>query len=266
MDVWRITVATLRRWYVFLPLLALTGWAVLVVGNGVSPEYEVQASAMITPNREEGAIPNPYDTISQATAAVAIVLNSPEARDRVGERGLISSYEVSSLQRSTIMKVSVRGDTEEGALATGDAVLQMIHDELSQRQTAAGLAPDAQYGMDILVQPAVIEVIRDGALRVQAVVGLLGASVALVIAVLFDDIVGLIRQRRRRSSAARAPSTGAAGGAAHGVPTGADQGGDAGDPSDGVEGGPASWSGNERSDRAREPVGPGRTTGGAGGR
>src|SRR5699024_7189888 len=44
----------------------------------------------------------------------------------------------------------------------------------------------------------VIDVVYDGKLRVQAIIGILGASIALVVAVLFDDIVGLARRRRKR--------------------------------------------------------------------
>src|SRR5699024_4611417 len=88
LDVWQITLATLRRWYIFLPLLALAGAAAYLAGEGVQPEYEVTGTALITPGREQAGIPNPYGGQNQANAAVAIVLNSTEARARVAAEGL----------------------------------------------------------------------------------------------------------------------------------------------------------------------------------
>ncbi|WP_413452149.1 hypothetical protein AA0Y32_12310 [Georgenia phoenicis] len=204
MDVWRITVATLRRWYIFLPLLALTAGAVYVVGAGVQPEYEVSGTALITPGSAPAPVPNPYGNEAQANAAVAIVLNSGEMRARAQEEGLLPAYEVASQSRSTIMNVTVRGGDAEQAAATAHFVFELAVEELETRQSQAGIPPAAQYGLDILAAPSLLAVAYDGKLQVQAVTGLLGASAALVVAVLFDDIVGLFRRRRARKRASAA--------------------------------------------------------------
>ncbi|MCM3660806.1 hypothetical protein M3148_07320 [Georgenia satyanarayanai] len=207
MDVWRITVAALRRWYIFLPLLALTAGAVQVVGAGVAPEYEVAGTALITPGSAPAPVPNPYGGEQQATAAVAIVLNSAEMRARAQAEGLLASYEVAGQSRSTIMTVTVRGAHFDKAAATADYVFGLAVEELEARQSGAGIPPAAQYGLDVLAAPSLLGVAYDGKLQVQAVTGLLGASAALVVAVLFDDIVGLVRRRRaRRRPRAGAPS------------------------------------------------------------
>lgn len=201
MDVWRITVAALRRWYIFLPLLAVTAGAVQVVGAGVAPEYEVAGTALITPGSAPAPVPNPYGGEQQANAAVAIVLNSAEMRARAQAEGLLPTYEVAGQSRSTIMSVTVRGGDAEQAGATASFVFGLAVEELEGRQSGAGIPPAAQYGLDILAAPSLQEVVHDGKLQVQAVTGLLGASAALVVAVLFDDIVGLLRRRRARRRA-----------------------------------------------------------------
>ncbi len=207
MDVWRITVATLRRWYIFLPLLALTAGAVQVVGAGVAPEYEVAGTALITPGSAPAPVPNPYGGEQQANVAVAIVLNSAEMRARAQAEGLLPSYEVGTQSRSTIMTVTVRGGDAEQAAETAGFVFGLAVEELEARQSAAGIPPAAQYGLDVLAAPSLMAVAYDGKLQVQAVTGLLGASAALVVAVLFDDIVGLVRRRRaRRRARAAVPS------------------------------------------------------------
>ena len=75
MDVWRITVAAVRRWYVLVPLLALTVVLALAAGRGVKEEYEVTGAAMVVPGRSYSEIPNPYGGPSDANNAVAIVLD-----------------------------------------------------------------------------------------------------------------------------------------------------------------------------------------------
>ena len=201
MDVWRITVATLRRWYIFLPLLALTAAAVYVAGQGVQPEYEVSGTALITPGRTPSPVPNPYGGEQQASAAVAIVLNSTEARAGVQREGLLPTYDVSGQSRSTIMNIRVRGGDVEQAQDTGRRVMELAAEELADRQGGAGIPASAQYGLDVLAAPSLVAVVHDGKMQVQAVTGLLGASLALLVAVLFDDIVGLFRRRRARRRA-----------------------------------------------------------------
>jgi len=196
MDVWRITLAALRRWYILLPLLALTGWGVMVVGNGFHPQYEVHATAMMTPGSTENMVPNPYSGLDDANQAVTIVLNSAESHGQIASQGLSTDYEVMADSRSTIMQMTIRADDPDVAINTGNALLDLASSDLTERQTEAGLAKSSQFSLSVLAAPSVINVVYDGKLRTQAIVGLLGASIALVIAVLFDDIVGFVRRRR----------------------------------------------------------------------
>lgn len=196
MDVWQITMATLRRWYIFAPLLALAGLGAYLVGESVQPEYEVTGTALITPGTVSTEVPDPYGGRNQATTAVAIVLNSPETQARLQAEGLVAAHEVTSRSNSTIMSVQVRADDPQVALAAGYRVFELAQEELSSRQAAVGMPSAAQHRVEMLAEPSLMAVVYDGKLRVQAVVGVLGASVALVTAVLFDDIVGLYRRRR----------------------------------------------------------------------
>jgi len=197
-DVWRITIAAVRRWYILIPLLALTGWGAWTAGNGIHPEYEVHAVAMLLPGTTVSEVPNPYGGIDEANQAVGIVLNSTESFDEIAAQGLSRDYTVTPESRSNILRFVVRADDPETAVATGTALLDLVRSELTNRQDDAGVPETSQIGVDVLAAPAVIDVVYDGKLRVQAIIGILGASIALVVAVLFDDIVGLARRRRKR--------------------------------------------------------------------
>lgn len=201
MDVWQITLAALRRWYILIPLVALTGWAVVVAGNGVRPEYEVNATAMVTPGSVEAMVPNPYGSLDDANQAVGIVLNSSETHAQIAARGLSSDFTVSPETRSTILQLMVRADAPELALATGAELLDLAAEELAGRQAEAGLPEASRYRLATLASPSVLNVVYEGKTRIQAVIGLLGVSIALVVSVLFDDIVGLVTRRRRQRRA-----------------------------------------------------------------
>ena len=207
MDVWRITVAALRRWYVLVPLLGLTALMVMAVGRGVEPEYDVTGATMVVPGPALPQSPNPYGAPSDANNAMAIVLNSPETRAVIADKGLIAGYQVSPQSRSTIMNLEVRGASPEQAVETGIAVFQQAATELVDRQTAAGIRPTEQYSLDVLQQPSVSGAVTDGKLRNMAVVGVLGGAISLAIAVLFDDVLGLLRRRRTRRREQAVPET-----------------------------------------------------------
>src|SRR5699024_8329561 len=151
---------------------------------------------MMTPGSTEPEIPNPYGDLDDANQAVTIVLNSAEARQQIIDQGLSSDYEVTADSRSTILQMVIRSDDRGVAVDTGTALLGLASNDLTTRQTEAGLAKSSQYTLSTLAAPSVINVVYDGKLRTQAIVGLLGAGVALIVAVLFDDIVGLMKRRR----------------------------------------------------------------------
>lgn len=198
MDVWRITVAALRRWYILLPLLALTGLAAYTVGNGVHPEYDSTGSVMVVPGQAGQTVPNPYGRVADANTVLGIVLNGPGARSQIGAKGLSTEFAISTVSRSTIANFTVRADDPDIAIATGQAVLDHAVAELDSRQASAGVPENERYTLEILQAPALTGVVTEGKLRNMAIVGVLGAAGSLVVAVLFDDIVGLIRRRRNR--------------------------------------------------------------------
>lgn len=181
-------------------MLALTGVLVMLAGNRVAPEYEGQAGAMLAPPRIATEVPNPYGSITNANEALGIVLNSTESRRAVMEQGLSPAYELGVASRSTIMQMTLRANSPEVVVATGQAVLDLAAQELANRQTEAGLPPEAQITLSVLEPPAVTAIVETGAVRIQAVVGVLGAGLSLLVAVLFDDIIGLWKRARAKGS------------------------------------------------------------------
>lgn len=205
MDVWRITVTVLRRWYVFLPLLALTALVALRVGESITPEYEVSATAILVPGSASTDIEDPYGSRSDTAQVLAIVMDSTASRDLIEQQGLDREYEFRSRDRSPILNLTVLSETSEESMATGQAVLDLAREELANRQSGAGLPPDAQISLQILQAPHVSDVVAEGKMRNMAVIGIIGAALSLLVAVLFDDLMGLFKQwvnrwRERRAT------------------------------------------------------------------
>ncbi|WP_069112575.1 hypothetical protein [Jiangella alba] len=188
----------MRRWYVLLPLLALTGLGAVSAGNSVAPEYQATATIMYVAGPGETELPNPYGDLSGANEVATIVLNSVETRTALAAAGHGGAYEVTPQSRSSIAYLSIRSGDPEDAVATGTALIDVAAAELVSRQEAAGIPPTAQVGLQVLEPPTVIAAVQEGKLRVQAVVGVLGAGVSLLVAVLFDDIIGLWKRARAR--------------------------------------------------------------------
>jgi hypothetical protein len=198
-DVWGITLAVLRRWYVFIPIFALAVLAAVSAGRGVAPEYEASATAMLTPAPTQPTVANPLVNAQEANTAIGIVLNGPVAQLQVSDSGLTGSFAVTTAARSSVLTIVARSDkSAEDAVATTEAVLDVANQELKVRQEAAGIPAGSQIGLQVLSPPSLASVGTDGALRVQAIIVILGAAAALVVSVLFDDIIGFIRRRRQR--------------------------------------------------------------------
>ena len=200
MDVWRITVAVLRRWYVFLPLMVVTVLATLQVGASTPTQHEVSATTILVYGSGSSDYEGAYGGRSDTTQVMGVILDAPEMRERIEAQGLERDYEVHTESDSALMEVTVLAGTKQQGMDTVEALLELTTQELQRRQTAAEVPRAAQIRMQVLQAPHVSEVVAEGKLRNMAVVGIVGASLSLLVAILFDDLTGLLarwRDRRR---------------------------------------------------------------------
>lgn len=204
MDVWGITLATLRRWYVLLPILMVAAVMALAAGRNANPQYEATGTIMLTPPRTSSPIANPLVNAQSASDALAIVLNGPETKAQLEEHGLQGQVTISSASRSSIMMMRSTAGDPDTAVRLISVVVEIASEELVDRQAVAGIAPESFIGVQVLSAPAVSGVANDTALRVQAVILGVGAVGGVTLAVLFDDVVGMVRRYRARRREAKA--------------------------------------------------------------
>lgn len=170
------------------------------VGDRVQPEYQATSTIMYVEGPAETELPNPYGSLPGANQVASIVLNSIETRTALAAAGHEAAYEVAAESRSSITYLSMRSTDAEDAVATGTALIEAAQRELTARQEAAGIPENARVGLQVLEQPTIVAAVQEGKLRIQAVVGVVGGGIALLVAVLFDDIIGLWKRARAKGS------------------------------------------------------------------
>lgn len=130
MDLWSAIFTVLRRWYVALPILAVSVVAAFVVGGKIEPEYKADATAAfkappaIVRDSQTQPFRNPYASDPKTLATLtARVLRSEETKQRFEDQDLSPSYQLSVDQFSAIIDFVVIGNSEAQAIDTADALL-----------------------------------------------------------------------------------------------------------------------------------------------
>jgi hypothetical protein len=195
-DVWGLTVAALRRWYILLPLLAISLVAAIALGSRAQSEYEVTGSVMLVAPPQEN--PNPFAD-DYASEILGIGLASSSTREDMANQGLSDAYELAYDRGSPIISMRVVAPTEALALQTADELVARLDRTLSSAQTERGIPRSTRVALDVVDAPDVAEPVVTGRLRLTAVIALAGGILSVACAVLADVI--LLRRRDRRQAA-----------------------------------------------------------------
>ncbi len=205
MDIWRLLRVAMRRWYILLPTLALTGAATWLARDLNAPEYQTEGTVLITQDAivfEEDAsgtvVENPFGDLDVTAVVLQYSMNSSGTRELIAEQGLSPSYEVEAQSRSPILGVEVRAGSPEQAIATGRALIEAIGRELVARQEAAGVPAGRLIGTDVLDEPDSVLASTDGQVQETAAVAAVGLALSFGLAILVDNLA-LLRRRDDRA-------------------------------------------------------------------
>lgn len=210
MDIWTVLKACARRWYVFVPLLALT------VGFGYSqmrstpPTYLATSTATLTgpalvPGDEPGEVIelNPFESLGgslNATTKVLVALmDASDKRDQFYEQGVTADYEV--FQDEAVVYFDVAGGDPDEVVASAARLVELLDVELANLQGRAVEAPESRVRAVAVALPSSAVEDPVGGIRVFAVIAALGLAVA-VAAALVTDAVAQGRRRRAGLTAA----------------------------------------------------------------
>lgn len=205
MDLWDFMKVLFRRWYLTAPLLIAVAAAAVVAGKGVEPLYTASADGVflepVTNLAPELLSPNPWLQAGVSTTASAVLgsVVNPNTKSQVVADGFSGDYSIQMDNKSVLFTLYASAPTPDEAVATLDHVVQLMRDDLSEKQTQYDV-PGPQQILIQMSSGTSLLTTREGLSRGLAVVGGLG-SVGSVAIVLTVDALLMRRVRRREAKA-----------------------------------------------------------------
>lgn len=213
MDVWEAARIILRRWFVVLPILVLTGVLAGALGDRSQPEYSASSTVvMLAPFRTNGetgtAMSNPYLNFNSSLTTTAIILRASldrsEIRELIATEGLAPNYNVIPQDRSPLVDVTVRTDSAEKATATVNRVVQLLQDDLRARQLNLRTPRDQTITTQVLSPATAATLFNSGRARTRYLVIGLGLFVAALAAFAAEGGIRFAARRKARRTAVTA--------------------------------------------------------------
>lgn len=158
MDVLTLARILLRRWYVVLPILLLTGVGLYLVSLRPGPTHTTQGSMLLadpelqTPDEAEGSTIAAADVA--APSVLAEVMADAEIAERIVDAGGSEDYSVTVAGEDGLLRVMGAADDEGAAIDTVDVVLDELEAEAERRQDDAGIDEDERIAVETLSRPA----------------------------------------------------------------------------------------------------------------
>ncbi|MGY3567069.1 hypothetical protein [Sinomonas sp. RB5] len=191
----------IRRWYCLLAgLLAVAGLCYWV-GVHTPVQYRIQGSVVLLPSSETVGGGNPYlflTGLGQAMDVVTRRLTAPSVREPIADTYPHTAYTAAADQTngSSILLVSVTGDTESAARGVLSAVMAQVPKILVGMQDQLSVPPQGRIGsMPVTSQQ---EPTVDSKSRVQllALSAVGGVALTLLLTALLDGLISKWTSRR----------------------------------------------------------------------
>jgi hypothetical protein len=221
LDLWSTLRVLLKRWYLTIPLFALSAiLAVAVVGTKPA-DYKANASLLLL--APSGGGNNPYaqfgGSLSAAAEVLATSMNSSTSRQDLQRQGVSANWNL-ALEGgdAPLLKVETTASTSEAATSSAQIIVETAKQRLASLQSDAGSPASQLFSLSIVDAP-------DGADAEYGDTVKSGAALLLVLLVVSCSIVFAFEALSRRR-AARKQTTGTASenGTASGNGTGSENG------------------------------------------
>jgi len=198
-----------RRWYLALGGLAVTAGLCALAATVVPPTYEAQASVvLLPPTGTVGQGGNPYlqlQGLSQAVDVLTRAMTAQTTIDAVAQAAPTGKFDVTPdwATSGPILIVHATAPTPDAALATMEAALQQVPNNLRRLQTALNISTPSQITSLTLTQnreATAVQKDRVRALVAAAGLGLVGSGFVIS---LLDGL--LLRRSTQRGLRAASP-------------------------------------------------------------
>jgi hypothetical protein len=214
MDLLDLLKMMFRRWYVSTPIVILTIGAAIALGASIQPEYKTSVAVLLVPPTVSAPAPsanaapqpgNPWLRVGESAMAqaVEISISAHESRTKISAAGGDPGYDVSVVNRSSILTMAVTAATEASALATARQLTELVKTVVAEQQARYKPRTGEQITTEVLDAGLNVTPSRSNVLRAQIVVGVIGLLIAAALTVLFDAIAR--RRSTRRQGSRRRP-------------------------------------------------------------
>ena len=207
-DFWGAITVLARRYYLAVPLAALTIGLGYLFAHGVAPEYHATASLVLigptAPVNKDAPPPvNPYvDSLGTGTTASLLQIDTgdPQAVQQVTAAGNSTNYSVTADSRSPFLTITTTASTPRVALSTATQLVSIIQTDLAAIQ--APYTTNRANQITALPAGGGGLATADTSSRTKALAVAIGVAIVLtaLVTLLIDSI--LVRRARRRDDAA----------------------------------------------------------------
>lgn len=208
-DIWGPVV---RRWYVVLVGLLLTGAMTYSVSSGGSSQYEAGSTVVLLPGEATtGEGGNPFlflgDLVQARDALIRTMTGDAVRAEIVGDlQGVDYAVQIDPDTSGPIIVLSASAASPGGALSLRDQVLAVLPEQLKSLQDQAGTPPRAQIRSLTLSSDSEVAAGDSQQARSVIVVGLVGLALTLLTAALIDALM-LGRVKTKPAAGGNLPAT-----------------------------------------------------------
>ena len=205
MDVWGAIVVLFRRFYLTIPLAAITLFGAYAMTRNVAPEYHASATMILIgptapqPARDAPPPPvNPFVQLGTATVATTMVINASNAQSeqQIQAAGGSTDYKVTTAARSPIINIATTSKDAQQALSTAGQLVTLVQQNLAGRQRPYTGDPRQQITAQVLASPQLAGPDTTSRTRAEAIAIGSAVVVTILLVLLIDGLVAGARRRR----------------------------------------------------------------------
>jgi hypothetical protein len=205
-DVWGAIRVLVRRFYITVPLAAITLLLAFMFTHRIAPEYHATGSFVLMGPTAQPApknVPpppiNPYAQMGTNTVATTLQIdvNTNATKTAIMDAGNTNDYTVGGVGKTAILQVTATSKNAHQALSTVAQVMTMMRNDLVNRQSRYTKDPTQQITAQVIASPQLQS--PDSTTKIRAEVIAMGAAVILtIILVLVIDSMMVSGERRHR--------------------------------------------------------------------
>jgi hypothetical protein len=210
-DVWGAILVLVRRFYITVPLAAITLFGAYMFAHSIQPEYQATSSMILLgpPTPAKGVVvpSNPIAGLgtSGVLTTLQIDMSSPQVAAEVAASGNSTNYTIGNVTKTSILTLTSTASTPARAVAGANQLASLVQADLANRQNPYTTDKAFQMTAAMLAPAQLATADTSSRTKTIAIVGALAVIVTILVVLVIDATL-VSRNRKRRQRAAHAGS------------------------------------------------------------